>query len=190
RPALPRPRRRRHRVDRGRPASSGNPVCKRDRRYHHERPAGLRPLDHLKRPALVIVLSAVCLVAGLLAAVVATAANRPAQTTTATTASEPTTTSTTTGTTTTTEPTIADGVTIGGVAVGGITATQAYQAVTKAFYRPLILVVGRHRLSIPASTFGAVPYALRSVNRALVAPAGTAVRLDVGVSPKTVAAWL
>ena len=144
----------------------------------------------MKRPALAIVLSAVCLAAGLLAAVVATAANRPVQTTTATTATEPTTTSATTATTTTPEQTIADGVTIGGVPVGGMTATQAYQAVTKAFYRPLILVVGRHRLSVPASTFGAVPYALRSVNRALVAPAGTTVRLDVGVSPKTVAAWL
>ena len=144
----------------------------------------------MKRPALVIVLSAACLAAGLLAAVVAAAANGPLQTTTATTASEPTTTTTTTATTTTTEQTIADGVTIGGVAVGGMTATEAYEAVTKSFYRPLILVVGRHRLSVPASAFGAVPYALRSVNRALVAPAGTAVRLDVGVSPKAVGAWL
>jgi lipoprotein-anchoring transpeptidase ErfK/SrfK len=147
----------------------------------------------VKRPALVILLSATCLAAGLLAAVVATADARPAQTTTATTASEPTTTSTTsttTGTTTTAEQTIADGVTIGGVAVGGMTATQAYQAVTKSFYRSLVLVVGRHRLSVPPTAFGAVPYALRSVNRALVAPAGTAVRLDVGVSPKTVGEWL
>jgi lipoprotein-anchoring transpeptidase ErfK/SrfK len=143
----------------------------------------------VKRWALVTALSSVCLVAGLLAAVVAAAAT-PGQTTTiATTASEPTTTTTTTGTTTT-ESTIAPGVTIGSVAVGGMTATEAYQAVTNVFERPLVLLVGRRRLTVPVGRFGAVAYALRSVNRALVAAPGEAVRLDVGVSPQRVAAWL
>jgi lipoprotein-anchoring transpeptidase ErfK/SrfK len=144
----------------------------------------------LKRPALVIALCAVCLAGGLLAAVGA-AAIRPGDTTTiATTAStEPTTIETTTGTTTT-EQTIADGVTIGGVAVGGMTAPQAYQAVTKVFDRPLVLLVGRLRLSVPPGRFGAVAFVLRSVNRAMVAPAGTAIRLDVGIGQQRVAAWL
>jgi len=140
----------------------------------------------VKRWALTLALSSACLAAGLLAAVVAAAAG-PAQTTTATTATEPTITTTTT---TTPEQTIAPGVTIGGVPVGGMTAPQAYQAVTKAFDRPLILLVGKRRLAVPVSRFGAVAYALRSVNRALVAAPGDAVRLDVGLNRQRVGVWL
>src|SRR3989440_4316821 len=133
---------------------------------------------------------------GVLAAMVASGATRPGQTTTgiATTASEPTitlpTTDSTTTTTTTAEQPIAPGVKIGGVAVGGLTPTQAYQAVAKAFDRPLVLLVGRRRLSVPPGKFGAVAYVLRSVERARTAPPGTSIRLDVGVSPKRVGAWL
>ena len=147
----------------------------------------------MKRWGLVIALLAGCLAAGVLTAVVAAGATRPGQTTTsiATTASEPTITSTTTeSTTTTADQPIAPGVKIGGVPVGGMTPTLAYQAVTKAFDRPLVLLVGRRRLSVPPGKFGAVAYVLRSVEQARTAPPGTSIRLDVGVSPKRVAAWL
>jgi lipoprotein-anchoring transpeptidase ErfK/SrfK len=143
----------------------------------------------LKRWGLVTVLLVCCLAAGLLAAVVAAGAVRPGDTTTsiATTATEPT---VTLPTTTTEERPIAAGVKIGGVAVGGMTPTEAYQAVTAAFDKPLVLLVGRHRFSVPPGRFGAVAYVLRSVEKARVAPAGSSVRLDVGVSPKRVADWL
>jgi lipoprotein-anchoring transpeptidase ErfK/SrfK len=146
----------------------------------------------MKRWGLVTALLVACLVAGTLAAVVAAGTTRVGQTTSiATTASEPTTTTTTTtGTTTTVEQTAAAGVTIGGVSVGGLTATQAYQAVTKAFDRPLVLLVGRRRLRVAPGRFGAVAYVLRSVNRAMIAPPGTAVRHDVGVSRTRVGGWL
>jgi lipoprotein-anchoring transpeptidase ErfK/SrfK len=143
----------------------------------------------VKRWGLVTALLVCCLAAGMSAAVVAVGAVRPGDTTTsiATTATEPT---VTLPTTTTEEQTIAPGVTIGGVAVGGMTPTQAYQAVTNAFDRPLVLLVGRHRFSVPPGRFGAVAYVLRSVERARLAPAGTSVRLDVGISVSRVAAWL
>jgi lipoprotein-anchoring transpeptidase ErfK/SrfK len=142
----------------------------------------------VKRWSVITALCSVCLAGGVLAALAAAAAGGRAQTTTATTATEPVT--TTLPTTTTTEPTIAADVTIGGVPVGGMTATQAYRAVTRVFDRPLVLLVGKKRFSVAPTRFGAVAYALRSVNKALVAPAGTAVRLDVGVSPQRVASWL
>ena len=147
----------------------------------------------MKRWGLIIALLAGCLAMGVLAAMVASGATRPGDTTTgsiATTASEPTITLPTTDSTTTVEQPIAPGVKIGGVPVGGLTATQAYQAVTKAFDRPLVLLVGRHRLSVPPDRFGAVAYVLRTVERARTAPPGTSLRLDVGVSPQRVGAWL
>ena len=61
---------------------------------------------------------------------------------------------------------------------------------TKAFDQPLVLLVGRHRLSVPPDRFGAVAYVLRSVERARTAPPGTSLRLDVGVSPSRVGVWL
>ena len=116
----------------------------------------------MKRAAIPALLLA-CLLAGALAAAVlasprallestsiaTTAATEPT-TVSSTTASTTTTTSSTT--TTTTAQTIAAGVRIGGVRVGGLTPAAAYQAVRHAFDAPLVLVVGRHRLTVaPAS---------------------------------------
>ena len=107
-----------------------------------------------KRPTLAALLLFGCLVGGCVAAVVVTSpgAIGAVFTTTATTGTEPITTTTTT-TTTTAPQRIAAGVTIGGVRVGGMTEAQAYTAVRNAFERPLVLVVGKHRL--PAAERGA-----------------------------------
>src|SRR5438132_13851239 len=92
----------------------------------------------VKRPALTALLLVGCLLGGGLAAVVAAApgAIGAVLDTTATTASEPTVTLTTT-TTSTTAQRIAAGVTVGGVAVGGMTPTDAYTAVRNPVDRPL-----------------------------------------------------
>ena len=52
-----------------------------------------------------------------------------------------TTATTNTGTTTTTRAVIADGVTIGGVSVGALTADDAYLTVNDSFSQPLAIVV-------------------------------------------------
>jgi lipoprotein-anchoring transpeptidase ErfK/SrfK len=88
----------------------------------------------------------------------------------------------TTGTTPTTPQTIATGVTISGVDVGDLTADQAYTAVASSFERPLILVVPRHRLALAPARIGAMAAARAAVDRALVAPAGTELKLRVILS--------
>ena len=146
----------------------------------------------MKRPALTALLLVGCLLGGGLAAVVAAApgAIGAVLDTTATTASEPTVTLTTTTTTSTTAQRIAAGVTVGGVAVGGMTPTDAYTAVRNAFERPLVILVGRHRLTVSPEKLGAVAYALKAIDRAGTAAPGTAIKLDVAVSRRKVSAYV
>jgi lipoprotein-anchoring transpeptidase ErfK/SrfK len=89
---------------------------------------------------------------------------------------------TTTGTTTTAPQTIAAGVTISGVDVGGLTSADAFAVVTASFARPLVLVVPRHRLAIAPARVGAMAAVRAAVDRALVAPADTELKLRVIVS--------
>ena len=91
------------------------------------------------------------------------------------------TTGTTTGTTTAPQA-VAPGVTIGGVDVGGLTADEARAAVTSSFERPLLLLVLRHRLAIRPAKLGATAAVREAVARALVASAGTALKLGVKLS--------
>ncbi len=86
----------------------------------------------------------------------------------------------TTTTGTTTEPqVIAEGVTIGGVAVGGLTSDEAFAAVTTGFERPLPLLAMRHRLVVRAADLGSTALVQRSVERALTADPGTELKLGV-----------
>src|SRR5947208_3265586 len=91
---------------------------------------------------------------------------------------------TTTGTTTTAPATIASGVTISGVQVGGMTSADAFTAVTDSFARPLTLVVPLHRLALAPARIGAMAAVRAAVDRALTAPADTALKLHVIVSRK------
>jgi lipoprotein-anchoring transpeptidase ErfK/SrfK len=95
---------------------------------------------------------------------------------------------TTTGTTaTTTQPQlIADGVTIGGVAVGGLSADDATAAVTTYFATPLPLLVTGHQLTVTPAQLGATAYVKDAVNAALAATPDSAVKLHVKVNrPKS-----
>jgi lipoprotein-anchoring transpeptidase ErfK/SrfK len=87
--------------------------------------------------------------------------------------------STTTTATTTEPPVIAAGVTIGGVPVGGLTASEAFAAVTSAFERPLPLLVMRHRLAVQARELGSTALVQPAVDRALAAEAGAELKLGV-----------
>jgi len=149
----------------------------------------------VRRPALTAIALAGCLLGGGLTAVVATAPGAIgallASTSTATTGTEPATgTLPTTSTTTTASARIAAGVTVGGVAVGGMAPADAYTAVRNVFERPLVLLVGKHRFEVAPESLGAVAYALKAINRATSAAPGTAVHLDVTVTRRKVVAYV
>ena len=104
-------------------------------------------MTRVRRGALAGIFALALAAAGLLAAAVASGA-RPL--------SVLTTTGTTGATTTTPAPSIAAGVTIGGVPVGGLTAADAYDAVNESFSQPLVIIVAAHRLAPQPANLGAV----------------------------------
>ena len=91
---------------------------------------------------------------------------------------------TTTGTTgTTTEPQlIAYGVTIGGIAVGGLSADDASTAVTSFFETPLPLLVTGHKIAVTSDQLGASAYVKDAVSAALAAAPDTAIKLHVKIN--------
>ena len=105
----------------------------------------------------------------------------PVATTTPETTSLPTT--TTTATTTPRRAVLADGVTIGGVVVGGLAPSAAYAAVREAFNRPLTLVFAGQRIRVAPSALGTVGYAHRAVSAAGHAPPQSSIPLEVSVRP-------
>ena len=123
--------------------------------------------------------------AGLLAAAVASGASPISVLTT----TGGTGTTTTVGTTTP-EPTIADGVTIGGVRVGGLTSTEAYDAVNQAFSEPLAIVVRKHRLAPQPAHLGAAARIGEAVARAGSALPGTQIQLSVSVNRARVRSYV
>jgi len=123
--------------------------------------------------------------AGLLAAAAASGAGPlSALATTATTGT------TTTVGTTTPEPTIAAGVSIGGVPVGGLTSADAYEAVDQSFSQPLTIVVRSHRLAPQPGQLGGVARIGEAVARAGSAVPGTQIRLEVSVNRARVRSYV
>jgi hypothetical protein len=78
--------------------------------------------------------------------------------------------------------TIPDGVTIAGLAVGGMTAEAATVAVQAAFDTPVVLTFGTKRWQATPDELGARANVANAVARALVAPAGTPVELGIHVN--------
>ena len=75
--------------------------------------------------------------------------------------------------------TIPVGVTIGGVAVGGLAPDAATAIVEQAFQTPLELKLGSTRVLVTPDVLGAVPVVDKAIERALVAAPNTAVPLGV-----------
>ena len=92
--------------------------------------------------------------------------------------------------TTTTPPVIADGVTIGGIPVGGLTPDLAAAKVLEAFEVPLVVYVADHVLEVSPARVGAVAQVQRAVERARNAPAGAAIPLLVTVNRDRVRAYV
>ncbi len=83
--------------------------------------------------------------------------------------------------------TIPDGVTIGGIAVGGMTPEAATTAVQGGFDQPLTLAIGTARVIVAPDVLGATPAIDKAIARALAAQPNTAVPLGVSVVSGTIA---
>jgi lipoprotein-anchoring transpeptidase ErfK/SrfK len=114
----------------------------------------------LRRIAFILSLAAVCLVAG--------AAVARADTTT----------------------TIADGVVIGSVDVGGMTGQQATAAVKGAYYAPIVLRVGHTSFTVKTWHFRVLADVTTAVQTALTAPADTVVPLTPTFDATQIQSWV
>ncbi len=97
---------------------------------------------------------------------------------------------TTTTTTTTAVATVPDGVVLGGVAIGGLTADAATAAVVQRFSRPVVLRVGRNAVSVSPAAFGVKIWADTAVAKALTVSPDTSLGLRAGVDRTRVAAYV
>ncbi len=85
---------------------------------------------------------------------------------------------------------IADGVTVAGVDVGGMTRAQAKAAVRASFRRPVRVALGGQRLSARPYWLGARARIAGAVGAALAAPEDTAVPLRVTVARGLLGRWV
>jgi lipoprotein-anchoring transpeptidase ErfK/SrfK len=88
------------------------------------------------------------------------------------------------------DPVIADGVTVAGVDVGGMTRAEATEAVRAFFKRPVSVALGGQRLSVRPYWLGAGARIGDAVNAALAAPVDTALPLRVTVARNTLRTWV
>jgi len=93
-------------------------------------------------------------------------------------------------TTTTAATTIADGVTIGPVSVGGMTSDDATQAVLEAYTQPLVLHVGHRNVSVLPRRFDLSLPLAAAVQTALAAAPDAAIPLQGSVNVQDVRAWV
>lgn len=141
----------------------------------------------MRRTAFSLLTLVLCASAGVLsAAVLAAGPTRVFDTITGgtTTSTTPTDTTGTTTTTTPTTPTprpqsIPAGVTIGGLLVGGLSATAAQAEVRVYFARPLTLLVGKRKLKVTPQELGAAAELLTAVDRARSSRPGVNIPLTV-----------
>jgi lipoprotein-anchoring transpeptidase ErfK/SrfK len=101
----------------------------------------------------------------------------------------PATTTTTTTTTTTEQAPLPEGVTIGGVTVGGLTPTDAVGALRAYFTTPLAVRIGKHVVEIDPATL-ATPSLSKAVERALAAQPNQQLSLSVTVRRPRVRAFV
>ena len=88
------------------------------------------------------------------------------------------------------EPVVADGVTVAGVDLGGLTAAEATAAVQAFFSQPLSVAVGSQTLTVAPTRVGGRARIAEAVAAALAAPADTALSLRVTVSRGVLRPWV
>ena len=87
-------------------------------------------------------------------------------------------------------PTIADGVQIGSVVVGGMTAADATAAVQQVYFAPVVLHVGHYGVSVSPHHFHTSLGLSAAIQTALTAPADTAVPLTTTLDMQRIAKWV
>jgi lipoprotein-anchoring transpeptidase ErfK/SrfK len=102
----------------------------------------------------------------------------------------PTTTTTTTTTTPTTPPVVPAGVTLAGVAIGGLDAATAGQAVLAAFNRPVILRLDSTTVQVTPTLFALSVPIESAVGRALTVTPNTSLALRAGIDTGLVRAFV
>ena len=85
---------------------------------------------------------------------------------------------------------IADGVLVGSVDVGGLTADEATAAVEDAYFAPVVVRVGHRSVSVSPHHFHTAIAVSPAVQTALTALADTAVPLTPTLNAKLVAKWV
>ncbi len=88
------------------------------------------------------------------------------------------------------DPLVADGVTVAGVDVGGLTEAGATAAVQAFFSRPVSVTLGAATLSVRPGRLGGRGRIAEAVAAALAAPADTALALRVTVTRSVLRAWV
>ncbi|MGZ4354971.1 MAG: L,D-transpeptidase family protein [Gaiellaceae bacterium] len=83
-------------------------------------------------------------------------------------------------------PAIADGVSVGGVTVGGLTSVPARDALERAYARPLAVTYGGRTWTVPRTRFSVAADVDAAVEQALRAPAGARLDPEVRDSPAAV----
>jgi lipoprotein-anchoring transpeptidase ErfK/SrfK len=86
--------------------------------------------------------------------------------------------------------TIADGVQIGSVTVGGLTAADATAAVQQVYFAPVVLNVGHHLVTVSPHHFHTSLGLAAAVQAALLAPADTIVPLTPTLDQKLMVKWV
>jgi lipoprotein-anchoring transpeptidase ErfK/SrfK len=128
----------------------------------------------VKRAALLLCMLTGLAAAGALAAVTGPGTAAPTQATTSTTPSG----------------TIADGVAIAGVPVGGMTPTDAATAVRAAFEAPVQLTVARTRVLVTPDLLGATANVDKAIARAATAAPDALIPLGIATDGPTLTAFV
>ena len=87
-------------------------------------------------------------------------------------------------------PVIANGVQVGSVVVGGLTADEATAAVQQAYFAPVVVHVGHRNVSVSPHHFHTTLGLDPAIQTALTAPAGTVIPLAPTLDTQLVAKWV
>jgi lipoprotein-anchoring transpeptidase ErfK/SrfK len=85
---------------------------------------------------------------------------------------------------------IPDGVQIGSVVVGGMTADEATAAVQEVYFAPVVVHVGHRNYPVSPHHFHTALNLAPAIQTALVAPAGTAVPLTPTLDSELIVKWV
>ena len=86
--------------------------------------------------------------------------------------------------------TIADGVQIGSVAVGGLTADQATAAVQQVYFAPVVVKAAHYSVAVSPHRFWTALGLAPAIQTALTAPANTVIPLTPTLTTKRVIKWV